>query len=130
MAPSPIPHPPYHLMTNQHPYQGDYPGDDYEPTSSAASVFNFGFDTNPYLDEDFGILARQQRQLQAEANARAHALSVTIVEPAERTKKDARETFSSKKAKSKLARFPKCVWRVPVPRYEGSPATRSTTHAH
>jgi len=61
--------PPCSLMTNQHQYQGNYQGDDGEPTSSvaAAPVFNLGFDANPYL----AFLLDNNEQLQAEANARA-----------------------------------------------------------
>jgi len=128
----------YHHHIKQHPYpritqdqyspqsQHQHQVDEDETSSAAAAepTFNFGFDADPYLDEDFGVLAGQQQQrkpFEAEAHARAHARSVKIVEPAKRTKKDVRKTMSFGKIKSKStspARFAKRVRRVPVPRYE------------
>jgi len=131
-------HPSPHITQGQYPSQGrhQHQVDEDEASSAAAAAaeptFNFGFDADPYLDEDFGVLARQQQQqrtLEAEAHAWAHARSVKIVEPAKRTKKDVRKTMSFGKIKSKStspARFSKRVRRVPVPRYEDLDSSDTT----
>jgi len=69
------------ITQDQYPSRGRHQIDEDETSSAAAAepTFNFGFDADPYLDEDFGVLARQQQRKLFEAEAEADAWSTLIL---------------------------------------------------
>jgi hypothetical protein len=97
--------PSYHIKRL---YRMTHQENDESNTVEPEPVFNFGFDADPDLDEDFGVLSRQR-----EAETRALARACDVAE----TEGDVWKTGEAQSL-SPAAEVPKRIARVPVPRYE------------
>ena len=96
---------------------------DDDESSSTIPVFNFGFDSDPYLDEDFGVLERK-REVEERVFVLAQQQQACSAIEAGRMKKknNVRKAWKVKARKahppSPQPHVSKRIPRVPVPRYE------------